>query len=128
MSYQIAVSLAAAAIGISCIATDASARGGGGGGGGAKAMLAPKPWASARAQVPGASVEQSQRHPMQCHYMIPSLPADLSLSTLQKNLIQDQGLSLVTSRWRSFFRDRVGLSAGVSEMDGSSGGRLSREN
>jgi hypothetical protein len=41
----------------------------------AKAVLAPKPWASARAQVPGASVEQSQRHPMQCHYMIPSLPA-----------------------------------------------------
>ena len=36
MSYQIAVSLAAAAIGISCIATDASARGGpvGFGGGG----------------------------------------------------------------------------------------------
>ena len=33
MSHQIAISLAAAAIGISCIATDASARGGPGGGG-----------------------------------------------------------------------------------------------
>jgi hypothetical protein len=33
MSYRIAISFAAAAIGISCIATDASARGGGGGGG-----------------------------------------------------------------------------------------------
>jgi len=34
MSYRIAISFAAAAIGISCIATDASAKGGGGGGGG----------------------------------------------------------------------------------------------
>jgi hypothetical protein len=34
MSYRTAISIAAAAIGISCIATDASARGGGGGGGG----------------------------------------------------------------------------------------------
>jgi hypothetical protein len=33
MSYRIAISFAAAAIGISCIANDASARGGGGGGG-----------------------------------------------------------------------------------------------
>jgi len=33
MPHQIAISLAAAAIGISCIATDASARGGPGGGG-----------------------------------------------------------------------------------------------
>ena len=32
MSYGIAISLAAAAIGISCIATTASAKGGGGGG------------------------------------------------------------------------------------------------
>ena len=34
-SYRIAISLAAAAIGLSCIATDASARGGGGHSGGA---------------------------------------------------------------------------------------------
>ena len=34
MSPRVAISLAAAVIGISCIATDASARGGGGGGGG----------------------------------------------------------------------------------------------
>src|SRR5262249_1297463 len=36
MSYRIAVSFAAAVIGISCIATDASARGGGGGGHGGR--------------------------------------------------------------------------------------------
>jgi hypothetical protein len=36
MSYGIVISLAAAAIGISCIATDASAKGGGGGGGGGR--------------------------------------------------------------------------------------------
>ena len=34
MSHRIAISFAAAVIGMACIATDASARGGGGGGGG----------------------------------------------------------------------------------------------
>jgi hypothetical protein len=42
MSYQIAVSLAAAAIGISCIATEASARGGGGGGGASRGGARPE--------------------------------------------------------------------------------------
>ena len=36
MSHRIAISFAAAVIGMACIATDASARGGGGGGGGGK--------------------------------------------------------------------------------------------
>jgi hypothetical protein len=42
MSYRIVISsLAAVAIGVSCIATDASARGGGGGGGGRSGGTAP---------------------------------------------------------------------------------------
>jgi hypothetical protein len=40
MSYRIAISFAAAAIGISCIANDASARGGGGGGHGGHGPMA----------------------------------------------------------------------------------------
>src|SRR5262245_28150147 len=40
MSYRIAVLVAAAVIGISCIATDASARGGGGGGHGGRGPMA----------------------------------------------------------------------------------------
>jgi hypothetical protein len=36
MSHPIAITLGAAAIGISCVATDVLARGGGGGGGGAR--------------------------------------------------------------------------------------------
>jgi hypothetical protein len=50
MSYRIAISFAAAAIGISCIATDVSAKGGGGsrGGGGGK-ILAPAGFGGAAA-------------------------------------------------------------------------------
>jgi len=96
---------------------------------GAVSALSP-PWASARAQVPGASVQQSQRHPMQCRYIMPSLPVDsIPIHAAENVDPSDQAtfprhLTLEAI----FFRGRVGLSARLSEVDGSSGGRLPREN
>jgi hypothetical protein len=93
-------------------------------------VLAPKPWASARAQVPGASVQQSQRHPMQCHYIMPSLPADSIPIHAAENLDPSDQATFLRHLTLEVFSFRAGSDypPGVSEMDGSSGGRLSREN
>jgi hypothetical protein len=56
------------------------------------------------------------------------LPVDtISIHAAENLNLSDQATSLVTSRWGLFFQGGAGLSADVFELDGSSGGRLSRQ-